>query len=80
MIVSMPKAAKIRRRGTIPYRNITIDPKFDHDVWVRGTQVRPGNPSVMHHLVIFIIPPGDELAGLAGAELLAAYAPGMPPR
>ena len=51
-----------------------------HDVWVRASQVRPGNPAVVHHVVVFVLPPGVEKIDEAGGDFLAAYAPGMPPR
>jgi hypothetical protein len=56
-----------------------IDPKFDHDVWVRASQVRPGNPAVLHHLVVFVLPPGHSGVNPVDADFLAAYSPGMPP-
>ena len=43
----------------MPYENFLVDPKLKEDVWVRASQVRPGNPSVVHHLVVFVIPPGQ---------------------
>ena len=42
----------------MPYENFVVDPKLKEDVWVRASQVRPGNPSVVHHLVVFVMPPG----------------------
>jgi peroxiredoxin len=79
LIIPLPKTVKIPADGTMPYQNFMIDPKLKEDVWVRASQVRPGNPSVVHHLVVFAIPPGargDEQR----IDFLAAYAPGMPPR
>ena len=46
---------------------------------MRASQVRPGNPSVVHHLVVFVIPPGRTRTRRK-IDFLAAYAPGMPPR
>ena len=63
----------------MPYQNFVIDPKLKNDVWVRASQVRPGNPSVVHHLVVFVLPPGRRDEG-PKIDFLAAYAPGMPPR
>ena len=57
--ISLPKTVKIPAEGTMPYENFVVDPKLKEDVWVRASQVRPGNPSVVHHLVVFVIPPGE---------------------
>jgi peroxiredoxin len=77
--ISLPKEVKIPAEGTMPYENFLIDPKLKEDVWVRASQVRPGNPSVVHHLVVFVVPPGRK-ENEAKIDFLAAYAPGMPPR
>src|SRR5262249_48159485 len=79
LTIQLPKTVKIPAEGEMPYQNFVVDPKLSHDVWVRASQVRPGNPSVVHHLVVFVIPPGgDERESTI--DFLAAYAPGMPPR
>ena len=62
----------------MPYQNFMVDPKLKKDVWVRASQVRPGNRSVVHHLVVFVIPPGSR--DDPKIDFLAGYAPGMPPR
>jgi peroxiredoxin len=77
--ISLPRTVEIPAEGTMPYENFVVDPKLDHDVWVRASQVRPGNPSVVHHLVVFVIPPGGNDQDTR-IDFLAAYAPGMPPR
>jgi peroxiredoxin len=77
-IIALPRAIEIPAEGLMPYQNLVIDPKFKKDVWVRASQVRPGNPSVVHHLVVFVLPPGTDDS--ARIDFLAAYAPGMPPR
>jgi peroxiredoxin len=79
LVVRLPRTVKIPAEGTMPYENLMIDPKLTKDVWVRASQVRPGNPSVVHHLVVFVLPPGVRDAEKR-IDFLAAYAPGMPPR
>ena len=79
LIIPLPEVVRIPAEGTMPYQNFVIDPKLERDVWVRASQVRPGNRSAVHHLVVFVLPPGsgdDE----SKIDFLAGYAPGMPPR
>jgi peroxiredoxin len=78
LVIALPRAVKIPAEGTMPYQNFVVDPKLKTDAWVKASQVRPGNPSVVHHLVVFVLPPGsrDEVK----VDFLAGYAPGMPPR
>ena len=74
LVIPLPKEVKIPANGTMPYQNFMVDLNLKKDVWVRASQVRPGNPSVVHHLVVFVIPPGsrDE----PKIDFLAGYAPG----
>ena len=80
LIVAMPREIEIPAEGSMPYQRITIDPKLTQDVWVHASQVRPGNPAVLHHLVVYTLAPGTTKADFSGGDFLAAYAPGMPPR
>ena len=77
LVIQLPREVKIQAEGTMPYENFMVDPKLKQDVWVRASQVRPGNRSVVHHLVVFVIPPGsrDE----PKIDFLAGYAPGCRP-
>jgi peroxiredoxin len=80
LVLEMPEAVEIPAEGSMPYQLVEIDPKLTRDVWVRASQVRPGNPAVVHHVVVFVLPPGVKKIDEAGGDFLAAYAPGMPPR
>ncbi len=80
LVLEMPREVEIPAEGSMPYELVEIDPKLTSDVWVRASQVRPGNPAVVHHVVAFVLPPGVEKIDEAGGDFLAAYAPGMPPR
>ena len=75
-----PARSRSRAEGSMPYELVEIDPKLTRDVWVRASQVRPGNPAVVHHVVALVLPPGVDKIDEAGGDFLAAYAPGMPPR
>jgi peroxiredoxin/mono/diheme cytochrome c family protein len=80
LVLEMPREVEIPAEGSMPYELVEIDPKLTRDVWVRASQVRPGNPAVVHHVVVLVLPPGVEKIDEAGGDFLAAYAPGMPPR
>jgi peroxiredoxin len=78
LVIPLPEVVQVPAEGTMPYQNFVIDPKLTKDVWVRASQVRPGNRSVVHHLVVFVLPPGSD--DESKIDFLAGYAPGMPPR
>lgn len=80
LVLEMPEEVEIPATGSMPYKLVEIDPKLTHDVWVKASQVRPGNPAVVHHVVVFVLPPGVDKIDERGGDFLAAYAPGMPAR
>ena len=82
LIVSMPESFTVSRDGVVPYQYFTVDPGFKEGKWVRASEVRPGVRSVVHHVIVFINPPGGdpilEEKGV-GFEMVGAYVPGTPP-
>ena len=58
--------------GTDDYRCFLLDPELDRDTWLTGTHVRPGNPEVVHHVILFQVPPSKVKA----AEAKDAESPG----
>ncbi|MFZ2501505.1 MAG: hypothetical protein WAW88_02365 [Nocardioides sp.] len=47
--------------GTDDYRCFLLDPELTDDVFLTGTHVLPGNPQVVHHVILFRVPP-DKVA------------------
>ncbi len=45
--------------GTDDYRCFLLDPELEKDSWLTGTHVLPGNPDVVHHVILFQVPPGQ---------------------
>ena len=43
--------------GTDDYRCFLLDPELDKDVFLTGSQVLPGNPQVVHHVILFRVDP-----------------------
>jgi mono/diheme cytochrome c family protein/peroxiredoxin len=80
LIIKMPEPVTVPASGVVEYKYFTIDPGFTHDVWIRGSEARPGNRSVVHHILLFWVPP--EQSGPKPEDALfnaiAAFAPGMP--
>lgn len=47
--------------GTDDYRCFLLDPGLERDTWLTGTQVLPGNPDLVHHVILFQVQP-DQVA------------------
>jgi hypothetical protein len=52
-------------KGTDDYRCFLLDPELDRDAWLTGTHVLPGNPDVVHHVILFKVPPEQVAAAEA---------------
>jgi len=68
--IEMPTPFEVPASGIIEYQYIVVPTHFDKDVWVTAAEVRPGNRTVMHHVIIYVRPPGS--------TYLANAKPGVP--
>ncbi len=50
-VMALPEQ-KIPAEGVLDYRYVRLESPFDHDVWLSGIEVNPGNTQVLHHVVI----------------------------
>jgi hypothetical protein len=60
-IASMPEPFRIPATGTVELTSFTIPTGFTTDTWITSIEVRPGNPSVVHHVVLSFVPHRDEV-------------------
>jgi peroxiredoxin len=61
VIISMDQSYEVPAEAPkegIPYQYFEVDPNFQEDRWVQFAEARPGAPSVVHHIVVFTVPPG----------------------
>lgn len=81
-VVRIPEPVDIPASGVMPYVNLEVPTGFDSDRWVQGWEIRPTARDVVHHVLVFVVPPAGE--GKSGSNrridgtghYLAAYAPG----
>jgi len=59
--------------GTDDYRCFLLDPHLKKKMFLTGTSVQPGNSDVVHHVILFQVPPDQ----VANAEQLDASTPGQ---
>jgi len=94
-VVEMPASFDVPASGTIDYQYFLVPTNFKEDKYVRLAEARPGDRSLVHHIIAFIREPGnpwmkDIKPGVAfvpkkdddggfGGEFLVGYAPGLPP-
>ncbi len=82
LLLTMPEPITIPPAGVVDYQYVSVDPGFTEGKWVRASEIRPGAPSVVHHIVVFINPPGgDPIVKERGVgfEMVGSYVPGSHP-
>ncbi len=86
IVFEMPEEATIDATGVVPYKYFETKTNFEEDVWVSSMECLPGNPKVVHHIIMFVRTPG-EAANFGNGEVsegdggfLDAFAPGGIPQ
>jgi hypothetical protein len=70
--------AKAGKEG-IKYQHFVVQTGFDEDRWVEAAEAKPGNYAVVHHIIVFVIKPGEKRGPTPdgiGNGFLVGYAPG----
>jgi hypothetical protein len=57
--LEMANAFDVPASGIIEYQYIVVPTHFEKDMWVTAAEVRPGNRAVMHHVIVYVRPPGS---------------------
>ena len=82
-VYEMKEEYTVQAEGVIDYQYFQVDPGFTEDKWISMAEARPGNTAVVHHIVLFSLPPGVKIRSpeeaQAQGQMIAIYAPGMPP-
>jgi peroxiredoxin/mono/diheme cytochrome c family protein len=77
------EAWEVPAEGTVEYQRFVVDPGWTEDKWVKAMECVPGNPGVVHHIIVYLVPPGVTPSGQAGrlrTNWLGAFAPGLRPQ
>ena len=59
LIVEMPKPVTVPASGTVNYKYVLVKTSFASDLWVAASEMRAGNPKVLHHGKVWVRPPGS---------------------
>ncbi|QDV25072.1 redoxin domain-containing protein [Aureliella helgolandensis] len=67
----------VAAEGVLDYQHFVVDPQWDEDKYIVSSEARPDKRGVVHHILVFVIPPGEDRRDFR--QVLAGYAPGSPP-
>jgi hypothetical protein len=61
VVFEFDRPVKVKATGTMPYQYVTVETKLPEDKWVQAIEVRPGNISVVHHVIVALHGVDDEI-------------------
>jgi mono/diheme cytochrome c family protein/peroxiredoxin len=82
VVFTMPRAFDVPAetpKGGVPYKYFTVETNFKEDRWVESAEARPGAPEVVHHIIVFVILPGEKFRPDGPGNVLCGMAPGDMP-
>lgn len=54
VVLSMQEDYPIPATGTVPYLYFEVPANFEEDRWIKAWEMRPGNPAVVHHVIVMV--------------------------
>jgi peroxiredoxin len=80
-VFELPNVVKVPATGTVEYLYYTVKTNLKEDIWIQAAEARPGNPAVVHHIIVFCRNPKDEDEDGEGfgGQHICGVAPGDPP-
>jgi len=59
VVLEMPEEFTLEASGPDEYQYFDIPTNFTEDKYVQMAEARPGNRKVVHHVIAFVVPPGN---------------------
>ena len=60
IVVTMPSAFEMPAKGEVEYQYIVMPTGFTEDKWVQAVEVKPGDRTIVHHVVVYVRDPGSK--------------------
>lgn len=77
IIAMSEESFEVPAEGIVDYQRFVVDPGWTDEKFISAAEARPDNRSVVHHILVYIIPPGKGKRDIGA--VLAGYAPGSLP-
>ena len=76
---SQDRKVDVKAEGVVEYKYFEVDPGWTEDKYIKASQAKPDNREVVHHIIVYVIPPGSDRRA-AFRSSIGGFAPGSPPR
>lgn len=68
---------RVPAEGIVDYKRFEVDPGWDEDKYIVAAEARPDRRSVVHHILVYVIPKDGDRRDIH--QVVAGYAPGAVP-
>ncbi len=58
VVLSMTEEYSVPAEGVVPYKHYSVPTNFTEDKYVQMAEIKRGDPSVVHHVIITVVEPG----------------------
>jgi hypothetical protein len=72
VIIQMPEEYTVEASGPDEYQYFDVPTNFKEDKYVQMAEARPGNRKVVHHVIAFVVPPGQPSLNMVPKEQRSA--------
>lgn len=84
LVFELPEEVTVPAAGEVPYHGYRVETGLTEDVWIQAAETRPGNPAVVHHIIVQAFPGAGAVRASPGGDPrtagdLGGYAPGTGP-
>jgi peroxiredoxin/mono/diheme cytochrome c family protein len=83
LVIEMPRTYTVPAQGVIDYVFVRVPTNFKEDRWIQAAEAVPGDRSVVHHIVAYVLtkdsrrPDENHLCGYAPGDMPSIYPPGI---
>lgn len=61
LVISLPRPVTVPAKGTVELTGIFVPTGFTKDTWITSIEIRPGNRSVVHHVILSVVPHREDV-------------------
>jgi peroxiredoxin len=77
VVFELPEPYYVPAQGVVEYVYFRVPTHFTEDRWIQAAEAVPGDPSVVHHIVVFLSDPSSSKGPRRGpGQHFCGYAPG----
>jgi hypothetical protein len=72
VVIEMPEEYTVEASGPDEYQYFDVPTNFKEDKYIQMAEARPGNRKVVHHIIAFVVPPGQPNLNMVPKEKRSA--------